>query len=135
MTQGALTASTEHAAGAAASARENTRAKEQFVTPAVDIFETPDGLTLVSDLPGVAKETLDIQVIDEILTLQARTRSEQRGRQVYREFQLVNFFRQFQLADTVDAARITADLKNGVLTLRLPRAEAAKPKKIPIQMS
>jgi HSP20 family protein len=52
----------------------------------------------------------------------------------YREYELVNVFRQFELADTVDQAKITADLKQGVLTLILPKAEAAKPRQIPVQV-
>ncbi len=57
------------------------------------------------------------------------------GVPLYREFQLGNFFRQFRLADTVDSNRIQAELRHGVLTLQLPKAEEAKPRKIAVQVT
>ncbi len=115
--------------------QESTRAQERHYAPPVDIFETPDGLTVVADLPGATRDNLTIEVKDDVLTLQARTQDHLPGHAIYREFQLVNFFRQFQLADTVDATKITAELKHGVLTLHLPKAEQAKPKRIEVKVS
>jgi len=54
---------------------------------------------------------------------------------VYREFEFVNFFRQFEISEQIDIEHITADLNNGVLTLRLPKAEQAKPKKVEVKIS
>jgi HSP20 family molecular chaperone IbpA len=54
---------------------------------------------------------------------------------VYREYELVNFFRQFELNDKVDQQRISAELKHGVLTLSLPKAEEAKPRRIDVKLS
>jgi HSP20 family molecular chaperone IbpA len=113
---------------------EGTRAQEQYISPPVDIYEDKDGLTVVADLPGVSKDNLDIQVKNDILTIQARTQHGIPGNPIYREFGLVNFFRQFRLADTVDTSKIQAELKHGVLTLRLPKAEEAKPRKIDVQI-
>jgi HSP20 family protein len=56
------------------------------------------------------------------------------GEAIYREYELVNFFRQFELSDTVDQSRITADLKCGVLILQLPKAEEAKPRQIEVRV-
>jgi HSP20 family molecular chaperone IbpA len=116
--------------------REETRSQERYVTPPVDIYENGDGLVVKADLPGVAKENLDVRVENGLLTIQ--TRREQAtsgGAPIYREYELVNFFRQFELSDKVDQQKISADLKHGVLTLRLPRAEEAKPKRIDIKIA
>lgn len=117
-----------------APARETTREDERYLAPPVDIYETEDGLTLIADLPGVTSERLSVSVKDDILTLEGRTECAVPGAPVYREFELPSFFRQFQLSDAVDAARISASLKHGVLTLILPKAEAAKPKTIKVQV-
>ena len=113
--------------------RERTRTDEQYIAPPVDIFETGDGLVVVADMPGVQSSDLEVRVEQGILTLQARARHELPGEPYYREFQLVNFFRQFQLSDEVDVDNISAELKNGVLTLNLPKSEAAKPRRIQVR--
>ncbi len=112
--------------------REETRAPERYITPPVDIFETKDGLTVVADLPGVEQQALDVRVADGILTLLGRTAHIAPGRPIEREYELLNFFRQFELPEEVDAEKIAAELKHGVLTLRLPKKERAKPRKVEI---
>ena len=122
----------QQAGGELTRTQEGTRTQEQYIAPPVDIYETPEGLTVLADLPGVSKDGLNIEVKDDVLTLQARAQHSLPGDPVYREFTLVNFFRQFQLSDRVDTGNIKAELKNGVLTLHLPKAEEAKPKQIKI---
>lgn len=117
----------------AATPRETTRVQEQYIQPPVDIFEQGDDLVVVADLPGVTADNLDVRVEQGILTLQAKAQPILPGEPYYREYQLVNFFRQFQLSDQVDVNKIAADLKNGVLTLHLPRSEAAKPRRIQVK--
>lgn len=114
--------------------QEGTRNQEQYVGPPVDIYETPEGLVVLADLPGVSKENLNIEVKEDILTIQGRAENPVVGDLLYREFQPVSFFRQFQLSDRVDATRIRAELKHGVLTLHLPKAEEVKPKRIEVQV-
>ncbi len=114
--------------------QEGTREQERYVRPPVDIFETGEGLTVVADLPGVSKDGLDIEVKDGVLTIQGRARQPHPAPPVYREFELFNYFRQFELSDSVDIAKISAELKNGVLTLRLPKAEQAKPRRVQVQV-
>lgn len=113
--------------------REGTRADERYLIPPVDIFETKDGLTVVADLPGVDRAALDVRVAEGILTIEAKTAHAAPGAPVAREYELHNFFRQFELPDEVDPDRISADLAHGVLTLRLPKKEAAKPRKIEVR--
>ena len=117
-----------------ASRREETREQERYITPPVDIFETRDGLTVVADLPGVEQKGLDVRVADGILTLQGRTAHVAPGTPIDREYELLHFYRQFELPDEVDAEKIGAELKHGVLTLRLPKKEKAKPRKIEVSV-
>lgn len=114
-------------------AREGVRAPDAYVRPAVDIFETEDHLTLVADLPGVAKEDLDINLERGILTIKGAVKGGAPGKSVFREFALGNYFRQFQLPDEIDTEKTSAELKKGVLTLSLPKSAAAKPRRIEIK--
>ena len=115
--------------------KEETRSQERYVTPPVDIYETAQGLVVKADLPGVAKEDLDLRVENSQLTIRGRANHVVRGEPLYREYELVHFFRQFELTENVDQENISADLKNGVLTLSLPKAEEAKPRRIEVQAS
>jgi HSP20 family protein len=116
------------------SARESTRTEQQYIQPPVDIYETADGLVVLADLPGVAPEDLDVRLEDNILTLRGRAKHTLSGEAIYREFELISFFRQFELTDQVDQEKITARLSHGVLMLELPKAAKAKPKQINIQV-
>lgn len=116
-------------------AREETRSQQRFVTPPVDIYETPEGLVVMADLPGVSKEELDVRVENNLLTIRGNATHSAPGDFIYREYDLVNFFRQFELNEQVDRQKISAELKNGVLTLHLPKAEEAKPRRIEVHVS
>lgn len=113
--------------------REDTRSTERYLRPAVDIVETEAGLTITADLPGVAKDGLEIGIDKGILTIQGKTSSEVRGNETYREFELMSYYRQFQLPEVIDQDKTSAEYANGVLTLRLFKAEAAKPRRIEVQ--
>ena len=114
---------------------EHTRNHDRYVAPPVDIYETRDGLVVLADVPGVAKEALDVGVDKNILTIRGQARHVIPGEVTYREYDLSNFFRQFELSDKVDQSHITADLKSGVLTLHLPKAEEAKPRQIEVRVA
>jgi HSP20 family protein len=115
--------------------REETHAPERYITPPVDIFETAEGLTVVADLPGVEQKGLDVRVADGILTIQGSTAHVAPGTPVDREYELLDFYRQFELSEEVDSERISAELKHGVLTLRLPKKERAKPRRIEVSVA
>ena len=103
--------------------------------PPVDIYETERGLAVLADLPGVARGDLNIHVEDGVLTIQGKTsRQTPPGSMLHREYELVNYFRQFELSEKVDRARIGAALKHGVLTLDLPTAEEARPRQIEVHV-
>lgn len=112
-----------------------TRDKDRYVTPRVDIHEEGDDLIVVADVPGVGPEQLDVNVEDDLLTITGHPTEETAGDFVWREFERVGYYRQFRLGERVDRERIQADLKNGVLTLRLPKAESAKPRRIAVSIA
>lgn len=115
--------------------REITRHPEAYVTPLTDIYEEENGLYVVVDLPGVEREGLKIKVEKNILTIEGHVEEEQKDRtSLFREFEPSNYFRQFELTDAVDQDNISAELKNGVLSLFLPKAESLKPKLIEVKV-
>jgi HSP20 family molecular chaperone IbpA len=114
---------------------EGTRMHERYVTPPADIYETPEKLVVMADVPGVTHEHLDVRVDNHILTIRGQAAQALPGEPIYREYELVNYFRQFELSDKVNVSAISADLKHGVLTLSLPKAEEAKPRQIAVSIS
>ena len=105
-----------------------------FVAPPVNILETQEGYVLEAEMPGVNKETLEILLEANELTLIGRRREEPRSRVnlVYRESSPKDFQRTFALDPTIDTAKIQAKMENGVLNLWLPKAEGVKPRQIKI---
>ncbi len=113
---------------------EHTRSGLTF-RPDVDILEMPDKLIVQADMPGASGESVDIQFEDGSLTIHAhvKPRHADVAHLSLQEFGVGDFFRTFRVSEHIDAARITADYRDGVLTLHLPKAESAKPRKIQVQ--
>ena len=103
--------------------------------PPIDIFETPEGLVLQADLPGVSSELLELQVQDNKLTLFGKVAIPipQDARLIHQEYQVGHFLRSFILSDEVDHQRISAKLVQGVLEVILPRLPKPEPRRIQIQ--
>jgi HSP20 family molecular chaperone IbpA len=116
-------------------AREETRSTESYIKPAVNIIETEEGLTLTADIPGASRDTLDINVEKGILTISAPVTWNMPGNPGYTEFELASYYRQFSIPESLDHEKAQADLTNGILTLRVPKAEEAKPRKIEIKVA
>jgi HSP20 family protein len=115
------------------SAAETTRAGVYF-TPRVDIYETDAELTLYADVPGVRPEDVDLRYERGELMLHARVRpQERRGHPVAFEYEDGDYYRVFQIHETIDAAKIEGECKNGVLTVHLPKAAAAQPRKVTVR--
>jgi HSP20 family molecular chaperone IbpA len=106
-----------------------------YHTPLIDIHEGPDGLVLEADLPGVTEGYVSIQLEDNVLSLHARpgNPAPEGARVLHEEFHVGDFDRSFILSDEVERSRITAELRNGVLRLNLPKAERAKTRRIEIK--
>jgi len=115
-------------------AREETRSNEKYIRPAVNIIETEEGLVLTADIPGASKEALDVNVEKGILTISAPAQHSMPGTSAYREFELANYYRQFTIPESLDHEKAKAEYANGILTLRVPKAEVAKPKRISVQV-
>jgi HSP20 family molecular chaperone IbpA len=115
-------------AGDAASARP-------AYAPQVDIHDGPEGLTLEADLPGATEGNLLIQLEDNVLSLHARIDSPapESARLIHQEYPVGDYQRSFILSDEVDRERITAELKNGVLRISLPKADRARARRIEIK--
>jgi HSP20 family molecular chaperone IbpA len=105
------------------------------VTPAVDIVEDAHGITLWADLPGVAKENLDVKVHDGNLSIEAQaTVASPAGlRLQHAEIRAPFFARAFSLSSDFDTTRIDANLQDGVLKLTIPRRDEARPRKIEVR--
>jgi HSP20 family protein len=109
-------------------------AEPPFVAPDVNIYETEDGYILQADMPGVTKEGVEITLEGNTLTFNGRRRGETvSGSVLYRESRGLNYRRVFELDPGIDTRRIGAEMRQGLLTLTLPKAEHVKPRKIEIK--
>ena len=113
----------------------NTRTAPALLPP-VDIFEDAGGITLCADLPGVGREDLAIGVDGRNLTIEAPLKLGEANSltPVYAEVRANHFRRSFELSGDLDTAKIDAGLRDGVLTLRIPKAEQAKPRRIDVRV-
>jgi len=109
--------------------------KRLTYTPRTDIYETPDNLVVLADMPGVDEGSIDIQVERNVLSLIGEIKEEDvGGRQLgYSEYETGRYERQFTLSDEVNVTHIEASMKDGILRIVLPKAEAAKPRKITVK--
>lgn len=104
-------------------------------SPAVDIFETEKDIQLLADLPGVKSNDLKIDLSENILTLSGEVAPFEGADEndIFIEYEVGRYYRQFTLSEEIDQGKIEAELKDGVLRLTLPKAEKAVPKKITIK--
>ena len=103
-------------------------------TPAVDILELPTELVLMLDMPGVKPADVEINFERGELTVQGkRQRGECKGECLVEEVEVGDYYRAFLISHDVAADKVGAELKNGVLTIHLPRTEAALPRRIAVK--
>ena len=113
---------------------EQIRPGKIFV-PDVDIYETDKEIVLLADMPGVTANKLNINLKDNILTLDGEVEPLE-GKdeiEIFREFETGRYYRQFTLSQVIDQSKIQAELKDGVLKLVLPKIKAATPRKIVVR--
>ena len=119
--------------------QELTRQQEsttpgRFYVPVADIFETDDALTLVMEMPGVGKDSIDVRIEDDVLRVEGRidTAAYREMDPVYTEYSIGHYARAFNLSNKIDRGAISARLDDGVLTLSLPKAKEAVPRRITV---
>ena len=115
--------------------KENMMEKHQELpkfAPAVDIYENEDEILLHADMPGVIKENVTVNVDNGKLEISGTRKLQKKGNDTWQEFADVEYRRVFSVPQSIDVTKVHAELKEGVLKLRLPKAEAAKPRTIKI---
>lgn len=110
--------------------------RQPHVVPPVDVFEDEQAITLLADLPGVSREGLNVRIDGDSLLLEATadTAAPQGLELIYGEAQVAAYRRQFTLSRELDASRIEAQLRDGVLRLTIPKAESAKPRRVQVNV-
>jgi HSP20 family molecular chaperone IbpA len=113
---------------------ERTRARATFI-PLADIYETPEAIVVLAEMPGVAPNNVDITLERRVLTIRGRSENQEHAkyRRIYAEYDDGDYERVFTLSEDIDRDRIEARHKNGVLHLVLPKAESAKARKIELK--
>lgn len=102
--------------------------------PNVDILEEKDELRLLADMPGVTGDSIAIDFEEGVLTIQGKVAPRKvDGVGMLQEYGVGDFYRTFRVSEQIDASRIRAEYADGVLTVHLPKVEAAKPRKIEVR--
>jgi HSP20 family protein len=108
--------------------------QQRAVLPAVDVFEDASGITLLADMPGVPKDLLELKVEGEALLIEGGVspRTPDGLEAIYAEVRVPRYRRSFTLSRELDTTRIEANLKDGVLSLRIPKQAHAQPRRIAV---
>ncbi len=116
-------------------AKEERTVPGRFYVPPTDVWETEDALAVAMEVPGVARDAVEIELKEGVLRVQARVDpAKYEGLEpVYTEYNVGHYARSFALSDTVDQERIDAQLEDGVLTLTLPKVAEARPRRIALK--
>ena len=109
----------------------------QMLLPRVDVFENKDGILLVADMPGVPKDKLELRVENDTLLIEGEIAPDtpENMEAVYAEVRLSRYRRAFSLSSELDTSRIDAQLRDGVLNLRIPKHAHAQPRKIEVKVA
>ena len=116
---------------------QDTRSRDtRAMVPRADVFEDDTGITLLADLPGVPKDQLELKVEGDTLFIEGGVSQQTPDKleAVYAEVRIPRYRRAFTLSRELDSSRIDANLKDGVLKLRIPKQEHAQPRRIPVQV-
>jgi len=114
---------------------QDVKPQEQAILPAVDIFENEAGITVQADMPGVSRDRLDVHIDSDTLSIEGRAVIPMPGDMdaLYADIRSTRYQRSFSLSRELDTDRIEAALKDGVLTLRIPKREEHRPRRIEVQ--
>jgi HSP20 family protein len=115
-------------------AQEPTTPMRAFL-PTTDIFETADALTVVLEMPGADRDNIDVSVENDVLTVEGKINFKKYEglKPVYSEYNVGPYRRSFRISSRIDQEKIRAEMRDGVITLVLPKAEEPKPRKIEVK--
>jgi len=115
--------------------KQETTAPARVFVPTADIYEDEDELTVILEMPGVDKSNVEVSVEDGVLRVGGRLdfSKYQRLLPLYTEYNIGNYSRSFTLSNQIDQDKIAAEMRDGVLSLKLPKLEQAKPRTIQIK--
>jgi HSP20 family protein len=115
--------------------KEETTIPARVFLPNADIYETPNELKVVLEMPGIEKNNVEINIEDDVLHVQGRLELSKYSRlqPLYTEYNVGHYARSFQLSSKIEQSKIGAEMKDGVLSLTLPKAEEAKPRTIQVK--
>ena len=118
-----------------ASNAQDARQQELTMLPAVDIFENESGITVQADMPGVSRDRLDVHIDSDTLTIEGKAviPMPEGMDALYADIRSTRYQRSFSLSRELDSERIEAALKDGVLTLHIPKREEHRPRRIEVQ--
>jgi len=118
-----------------ASREQDVKQQEPAILPAVDIFENASGITVQADMPGVSKDRLDVHIDSDTLSIEGRAEipMPEGMDAMYADIRSTHYQRSFSLSRELDTERVEAGLKDGVLTLRIPKREEHRPRRIEVQ--
>lgn len=121
----------------AEAAKSDVPPNMRALMPRVDVLEDEAGITILADLPGVAKEQLELKIEGDVLVIEGAMTPFAPGtlEPVYAEVRRARYRRSFTLSRELDASRTQAGLKDGVLTLRIPKQAKAQPRRISVQVT
>lgn len=116
--------------------QEQAQRDQPAMTPRVDVLEDETGITLLADMAGISKDTLDVRVEADSLTIEGTISSAtpQAMEATYAEVRVPRYRRSFALSRELDTSKIEASLKDGVLKLRVPKQEQAQPRRISVKV-
>lgn len=114
---------------------EESFCEDCLFAPLVDIYESDDDFVLVASMPGISKENIRTKIEDKALIIMGRgnTDEEKERKYILKEHETGNYYRKFNLSDSIDETKINAKYENGQLILTLPKHERAKPRTIEIK--
>lgn len=116
-----------------AETQKQTAARSRVVAPPVDVFENRDEFLLVADMPGITKDELRIHLDKGQLTFEASRAEPANGKALASEIRYSDYRRAFSVPQGIDADKVSADLQQGVLRVRLPKSAAVKPRQIQVR--
>jgi HSP20 family protein len=115
--------------------KEETTIPARIFLPTADIYETQDALSVILEMPGVEKSNVDVRVEDGVLNVEGRLdfSKYQNLQPLYTEYNVGHYSRNFRLSSKINQKKIGAELRDGVLSLTLPKVEEAKPRAIQVK--